>query len=90
VIVAAHICAQALDVLGDIRLHLAITNVREPVSIPVSDVVVFEAGFLDSLEEVDCLLGVKRVSELSLHEGGGCCPEGSLDYGGTRTQPGHR
>lgn len=55
VIVAAHVCAEALDVLGNIGLDLAVTDVREAVAVPVSDVVVFEAGSLDGLQEVNSL-----------------------------------
>lgn len=58
-IVVAHIRAQALDVLCDVGLDLAVSDVGEAVAVPVSDVVVFEAGPLDGLEEVD---GLKEIS----------------------------
>lgn len=54
-IVVAHICAQAFNILRDVCLDLAVTNVREAVAVAVSDVVVFKAGLLDGLEEVDSL-----------------------------------
>ena len=55
VIVAAHICAQTLDILGDVRLDFSVANVCEAVAVPVSDIVVLEAGSLDGLEEVNSL-----------------------------------
>lgn len=60
-IVVSDVGAKALDVACRVGLDLAVSEEGEPVTVSISDVVVFESGFLDRLEEVDCLrLGASR------------------------------
>lgn len=51
----AHVRAQAEDVLGRVGQHLAVAKVCKSIRVSVPDIVVFEAGVLDALEEVDGL-----------------------------------
>lgn len=59
-----HVCRQAEHVLCLVGLDLTIAQEGKSVSVPPSDIVVFESGILDRLEEVDGLLLPKgSVSE---------------------------
>lgn len=55
VVAITHIRGQALEVFRDVGLDLAVSEEGEAVGVPIADVVVFEAGLLDRLEEVDRL-----------------------------------
>lgn len=51
----SHICTQPKYVVGGIGLDLAVSQERKSIMESVSDVVVFESGVLDTLEEVNRL-----------------------------------
>jgi len=55
----SNVCAQAFDVSRRRRFDIAGAQVRETILVAILDVVVFEAGVLDRLEEVD---GLRRAS----------------------------
>jgi len=62
-VVIAHVRAEPLDVSRCVGLDLAVTQEGKAVAVAVSDVVVFQPGLLNRLEEMDCLFfEVKGVS----------------------------
>jgi hypothetical protein len=55
VITVPHVRRQTLHIALDIRLHLPIPQEGEAILVAVADVVVFVAGILDSLQEMNRL-----------------------------------
>jgi len=55
VIGAADIWTEPLDIFGFGCLDISITEERKSILVSVNVVVIFEAGILDRLEEVDSL-----------------------------------
>jgi hypothetical protein len=73
-IAVPHVRRQPLIFAFDMRLHLAVPEEREAVLVSVADVVVFEAGVFDRLEEMDRLRKTPLVNErrcTSAESGGG-------------------
>ena len=60
-----HICAQPLDALRGICPDFSISEECESILVSVFDIVVFEAWFLNRLEEVDSL-SHEHVSKVAL------------------------
>lgn len=58
VIVIANVRAQSQHVSGCRRLDFSVAKEREPILVPISDIVIFEARLFDRLEEVDGLTDV--------------------------------